>query len=112
MLESSAVSKAVKEFLGCGSDVRIKIESDVMLYYVFCIFARFIYSVQILPLVNEALYSKIRMRAFEVRRQQIVCIVLKNMLNPALFAEFVLPFVHSASSDRTLTGRCCENPAC
>jgi hypothetical protein len=56
------------------------------------------------------------MRAVEMRRQGLgnLSIVLKNALKPALFAEFVLPFIHVANTDQTCTGkartlRCCSS---
>jgi hypothetical protein len=62
---------------------------------------------QVLPLANELLYSKIRMRAVEFRRpgSSVASIVLQNNLKPALFSEFVLPSIHLSSTDKACTGR-------
>lgn len=63
-------------------------------------------SSQVLPLANDLLYKKLRMRAVEIRRQGQgnASIVLTNVLKPALFAEFVLPYIHVANSDQTCSG--------
>jgi hypothetical protein len=47
------------------------------------------------------------MRAVEVRRQgtNSLSIVLTNALKPALFAEFVLPFIHVSNTDQSCTGK-------
>jgi hypothetical protein len=45
------------------------------------------------------------MRAVEVRRSSgNPSIVLQNQLKPALFSEFVLPFIHSQNTDQNCTG--------
>ena len=61
---------------------------------------------QVLPLANDLLFSKIRMRAVEIRRQNQTnpSIVLQNQLKPALFSEFILPFIHTANTDQFCAG--------
>ena len=106
MLEASVVSKAVKDFLGVTGEVRLKLDTDVIPLKPHQL-ANCNFLEQVLPLASDLLYSKCRMRVYEGRRQGQgqVLIIVRNVLKPALFSDFVLPVIHKDNTDKACTGQ-------